>query len=210
MGASKRICELYLASKISNLKNKTKFIITRFGNVLGSNGSVVPIFEKQIENGGPITITHPDIVRYFMTIPEASLLVLEAGSMGNGGEIFIFDMGDPVKIVDLATNMIIQKGLKVGIDINIEFTGLRPGEKLFEELLLDSEDLIKTYNDLIYIAKKEVIDIELCYLIDDLIDLAFNSFDHFKVVGLMKKIVPEYISNHSEFQILDNSDKNIL
>ena len=210
MGASKRICELYLASKISNLKNNTKFITTSFGNVLGSNGSVVPIFEKQIENGGPITITHPDIVRYFMTIPEASQLVLEAGSMGKGGEIFIFDMGDPVKIVDLATNMVIQKGLKVGIDINIEFTGLRPGEKLFEELLLDSEDLLKTYNDLIYIAKKEVIDIELSNLIDDLIDLAFNSFDHFKVVSLMKKIVPEYISNHSEFQILDNSDKNIL
>ena len=210
MGASKRICELYLASKISNLKNNTKFITTRFGNVLGSNGSVVPIFEKQIENGGPITITHPDIVRYFMTIPEASQLVLEAGSMGNGGEIFIFDMGDPVKILDLATNMVVQKGLKVGIDINIEFTGLRPGEKLFEELLLDSENLIKTYNDLIYITKKEVVDKELSHLIDDLIDLAFNSFDHFKVVGLMKKIVPEYISNHSEFQILDNNDKNIL
>ena len=210
MGASKRICELYLASKISNLKNNTKFITTRFGNVLGSNGSVVPIFEKQIENGGPITITHPDIVRYFMTIPEASQLVLEAGSMANGGEIFIFDMGNPVKILDLATNMVIQKGLKVGIDINIEFTGLRPGEKLFEELLLDSEDLIKTYNDLIYIAKKEVVDKELSHVMDDLIDLAFNSFDHFKVVGLMKKIVPEYISNHSEFQILDNSDKNIL
>ena len=210
MGASKRICELYLASKISNLKNNTKFITTRFGNVLGSNGSVVPIFEKQIENGGPITITHPDIVRYFMTIPEASQLVLEAGSMANGGEIFIFDMGNPVKILDLATNMVIQKGLKVGIDINIEFTGLRPGEKLFEELLLDSENLLKTYNDLIYISKKEVVDKELSHLIDDLIDLAFNSFDHFKVVGLMKKIVPEYISNHSEFQILDNSDKNIL
>ena len=210
MGASKRICELYLASKISNLKNSTKFITTRFGNVLGSNGSVVPIFEKQIENGGPITITHPDIVRYFMTIPEASQLVLEAGSMANGGEIFIFDMGDPVKILDLATNMVIQKGLKVGIDINIEFTGLRPGEKLFEELLLDSENLLKTYNDLIYISKKEVVDKELSHLIDDLIDLAFNSFDHFKVVGLMKKIVPEYISNHSEFQILDNSGKNIL
>lgn len=145
-----------------------------------------------------------------MTIPEASQLVLEAGSMANGGEIFIFDMGNPVKILDLATNMVIQKGLKVGIDINIEFTGLRPGEKLFEELLLDSENLLKTYNDLIYISKKEVVDKELSHLIDDLIDLAFNSFDHFKVVGLMKKIVPEYISNHSEFQILDNSDKNIL
>ena len=130
--------------------------------------------------------------------------------MGNGGEIFIFDMGDPVKIVDLAKNMIIQKGLKVGLDVHIELTGLRPGEKLFEELLLDSENLLKTYNDLIYISKKEVVDKELSHLIDDLIDLAFNSFDHFKVVGLMKKIVPEYISNHSEFQILDNSDKNIL
>ena len=208
MGASKRICELYLASKIKNIKNKTKFIITRFGNVLGSNGSVVPIFEKQIESGGPITITHPEIVRYFMTIPEASQLVLEAGTMGKGEEIFVFDMGEPVKIVDLATNMVIQKGLKIGKDINIEFTGLRPGEKLFEELLLDSEDLLKTHNDLIYIAKKEVVDKEFSDLIDDLIDLAFNSFDHFRVVSLMKKIVPEYISNHSEFQILDNNDKN--
>ena len=124
------------------------------GNVLGSNGSVVPIFEKQIENGGPITITHPEIERYFMTIPEASQLVLEAGTMGKGGDIFVFDMGDPVKIVDLANNMVIQKGLKVGKDINIEFTGLRPGEKLFEELLLDTENLLKTHNDLIYIAKE--------------------------------------------------------
>lgn len=210
MGASKRICELYLASKSKNKKNKTKFIITRFGNVLGSNGSVVPIFEKQIENGGPITITHPDIVRYFMTIPEASQLVLEAGSMGKGEEIFVFDMGEPIKIVDLATNMVTQKGLKIGKDISIEFTGLRPGEKLFEELLLDSEDLLKTYNDLIYIAKKEVVEKELSDLIDDLIDLAFNSFDHFRVVSLMKTIVPEYISNHSEFQILDNNDKNSI
>ncbi len=206
MGASKRICELYLASKISNNKDITKFIITRFGNVLGSNGSVVPIFEKQIENGGPITITHPKIERYFMTIPEASQLVLEAGTMGKGGEIFIFDMGTPVKIVDLATNMCTQKGLKIGEDINIEFTGLRPGEKLYEELLLDTENLIKTYNDLIYIAKKDVVSKELSDLVNDLIDLAFNSFDHYKVVGLMKKIVPEYVSNHSEFQILDNND----
>lgn len=206
MGASKRICELYLASKISNHKQITKFIITRFGNVLGSNGSVVPIFEKQIEKGGPITITHPEIKRYFMTIPEASQLVLEAGTMGKGGEIYIFDMGLPVKIVDLANNMVIQKGLKLGKDINIEFTGLRPGEKLYEELLLDTENLLKTHNDLIYIAKKDVINNELSDLMNDLIDLAFNSFDHFKVVGLMKKIVPEYISNHSEFQILDSND----
>ena len=205
MGASKRICELYLASKINDKKN-TKFITTRFGNVLGSNGSVVPIFEKQIENGGPITITHPEIMRYFMTIPEARQLVLEAGSMSKGGEIFVFDMGRPVKIVDLATNMVTQKGLKIGVDINIEFTGLRPGEKLFEELLLDNEEMLKTYNDLIFIAKKEVIEKELSHLINDLIDLAFNSFDHFKVVSLMKKIVPEYISNQSEFQILDKND----
>ena len=204
MGASKRVCELYLASKISDQKNNTKLITTRFGNVLGSNGSVVPIFEKQIENGGPITITHPDIVRYFMTIPEACQLVLEAGSMGKGGEIFIFDMGDPVKIVDLATNMVVQKGLKVGHDINIEFTGLRPGEKLYEELLLDSENLITTYNDLIYIAKKEVVGKEIPQLIDDLIDAAINSMDNLKVVSIMKKIVPEYISAHSEFQVLDN------
>ena len=206
MGASKRICELYLASKVKNKKNKTNLIITRFGNVLGSNGSVVPIFEQQIENGGPITITHPEIVRYFMTIPEASQLVLEAGSMGKGEEIFVFDMGEQVKIVDLATNMVIQKGLKVGKEINIEFTGLRPGEKLYEELLLDSENLLKTYNDLIYIAKKEFVDKEVSDLIDDLINLANNSIDHFQIVSLMKKIVPEYISNHSEFQILDNND----
>ena len=210
MGASKRICELYLASKINLSKNNTMFITTRFGNVLGSNGSVVPIFEKQIEDGGPITITHPEIVRYFMTIPEASQLVLEAGSMGKGGEVFVFDMGEPVKILDLAKNMITQKGLKIAKDIKIEFIGLRPGEKLFEELLIDSENLLKTYNDLIFISKKEIVDDKLVDLIDELIELAYNSFDHFKVVGLMKKIVPEYISNHSEFQILDSSEKNII
>ena len=210
MGASQRICELYLASKITTLKNKTQFITTRFGNVLGSNGSVVPIFEAQIESGGPITITHPDIERYFMTIIEATQLVLEAGSMGKGGEVFVFDMGDPVKIVDLAKNMVTQKGLKIGKDINIKYTGLRPGEKLYEELLIDSEHLLKTYNDLIYISKKEVVDKELSDLIDDLIDLAFKNSDHFNIVRLMKKIVPEYISKNSEFQILDNNDKNTL
>ena len=210
MGASKRICELYLASKINLSKNNTMFITTRFGNVLGSNGSVVPIFEQQIEDGGPITITHPEIVRYFMTIPEASQLVLEAGSMGKGGEVFVFDMGEPVKILDLAKNMITQRGLKIGKDIKIEFTGLRPGEKLYEELLIDSEDLLKTHNDLIFISKKEIVDEKLVGLIDELIEIADNSFDHFKVVSLMKKIVPEYISNHSEFQILDSSEKSII
>lgn len=203
MGASKRICELYLASKTGFKTNKTKFIITRFGNVLGSNGSVVPIFEKQIENGGPITITHPEIERYFMTIPEASQLVIEAGTMGEGGEIFIFDMGEPVKIVDLAMKMIAQKGLKIGVDINIHFTGLRPGEKLYEELLLDTENLLKTHNDLIYIAKKEVVDEKISNLVNELIDLSFKSFDNLKLVALMKNIVPEYISNNSQFQTLD-------
>ena len=203
MGASKRICELYLASKISDSKNKTKFITTRFGNVLGSNGSVVPIFEKQIRKGGPITITHPDIVRYFMTISEASQLVIEAGAIGKGGEVFVFDMGLPVKILDLAKNMISQKGLKVGTDINIEFTGLRPGEKLYEELLVGSEKLLKTHNELIFIAKKEVVGKELSNLIDNLINISLKNSDNFKIVSLMKKIVPEYISNHSEFQSLD-------
>ena len=206
MGASKRICELYLASKICLLKSNTNFITVRFGNVLGSNGSVVPIFNKQIENGGPITITHPDIVRYFMTIPEASQLVLEAGVMGKGGEVFVFDMGDPVKIVDLATKMVTQKGLKIGTDIKIEFTGLRPGEKLFEELLVDSEKLLKTHNDLIYISKKEIIDDKILNLINDLINLSFGDADNLEIVSLMKKIVPEYISNQSEFQILDKND----
>ena len=210
MGASKRICELYLASQISDLKNNTNFIITRFGNVLGSNGSVVPIFEEQIKKGGPITITHPEIERYFMTISEASQLVLEAGTMGKGGEVFVFDMGDPVKIIDLAKNMIIQKGLKVGQDVDIKFTGLRPGEKLYEELLLDSEKLLKTYNDLIFIAKKDIVDKEFANTIDDLIDVAFSSFDNYEIVSLMKKIVPEYISNHSEFQILDNNETTSL
>mgnify|MGYP006073625733 FL=1 len=210
MGATKRICELYLASKIKDLNNNINFITTRFGNVLGSNGSVVPIFEKQIENGGPITITHPDIVRYFMTIPEASQLVLEAGCMGNGGEVYVFDMGDPVKISDLAKNMIIQKGLKIGKDIKIEYVGLRPGEKLFEELLIDTEDLISTHNDLIFISKKENVDEYVLNLIEDLIHLARNSFDYMEVVGLMKKIVPEYISNNSQFQILDKNEKNSL
>lgn len=203
MGATKRVCEIYLASKITDLNNNTKFITTRFGNVLGSNGSVVPIFDKQIESGGPITITHPDIVRYFMTIPEASQLVLEAGCMGKGGEVFVFDMGDPVKISDLAKNMVIQKGLKIGKDIKIEYTGLRPGEKLFEELLIDTEDLINTHNDLIFISKKENVDEDVLNLIEDLIHLTHNSFDYMEIVGLMKKIVPEYISNNSKFQILD-------
>ena len=203
MGASKRISELYLATNFNNPKIKTKFMITRFGNVLASNGSVVNIFERQIEKGGPVTITHPEIERFFMTIAEASRLVIEAGSMGRGGEVFVFDMGKPIKIVDLAKNMITQKGFVVNKDILIEFTGLRPGEKLYEEVLLNSEKMLKTYNSLIYIAKKELVTSYTSNLINDLIDLSFSTFDNFKIVKLMKKIVPEYISNHSEYEVLD-------
>jgi FlaA1/EpsC-like NDP-sugar epimerase len=151
MGASKRIAEIYIQSLGKN--SKTKFITTRFGNVLGSNGSVIPRFKRQIELGGPITITHPDITRYFMTIPEASQLVLEAASMGNGGEIFVFDMGDSIKIFDLALNMIRLSGLKYPSEIDIKITGLRPGEKIYEELLASGENTTTTYNNKIMIAK---------------------------------------------------------
>lgn len=203
MGATKRISELYLDSnyKVSS----TKFITTRFGNVLGSNGSVVPIFNSQIKKGGPITITDPKIERYFMTIPEASLLVIEAGTMAKGGEIFIFDMGKPVKIFDLAKKMITQKGLIYDKDIKVEFTGLRAGEKLFEELLLETENLTKTYNNHIYIAKKSNFNKESLELIKKLIKIAFSNEDEMKIVGIIKKIVPEYISNNSKFQTLDNN-----
>ena len=208
MGATKRISELYLDFKNEN--SKTKFVTTRFGNVLGSNGSVVPIFNSQIEKGGPITITDSRIERYFMTIPEASLLVLEAGTMAKGGEIFLFDMGKPIKIIDLAKKMITQKGLVYDRDIKIEFTGLRSGEKLYEELLLASENLTKTYNKYIYIAKKPKINKESALLIDQLIKTSFDNEDDMKIVGLIKEIVPEYISNNSKYQILDkNVEANI-
>jgi len=206
MGASKRICELYLASKLIDGNYNTSLISTRFGNVLGSNGSVVPIFSKQIKSGGPIKITHPDIVRYFMTVSEATQLVLEAGAISKGGEVYIFDMGDPVKIIDLAKNMIIQSGLKPNIDIDIEYIGLRPGEKLYEEILVDSEDLEKTHNKHIYIAKKEVVSSQLKDLIEKLICSSRDiGNDHFEIVKKMKKIVPEFKSNNSEFQVLDNA-----
>ncbi len=146
MGASKRICEIYIQSLAQSGMTDTQFITTRFGNVLGSNGSVVPVFRRQIAEGGPVTVTDPEIMRYFMTIPEACQLVLEAGFMGNGGEIYVFDMGDPVKIYDLAVKMITLAGLKPDIDIRIEFTGLRPGEKLYEELLADDENTITTHH----------------------------------------------------------------
>lgn len=201
MGASKRIAEIYTQSlgKIST----TKFITTRFGNVLGSNGSVIPRFKKQIEQGGPITITHPEITRFFMTIPEACQLVLEAGCMGNGGEIFVFDMGKSVKILDLAKKMIKLSGLKEGVDIKIIYTGLRPGEKLFEELLANTENTLPTHHQQILIGKVREYEFnDVQKFINELIVL-FDSQDNLKIVSKMKDIVPEFVSNNSVFQSLD-------
>jgi FlaA1/EpsC-like NDP-sugar epimerase len=207
MGASKRIAEIYVQSLNNFLKannpNGTSFITTRFGNVLGSNGSVIPLFKKQIAKGGPVTVTHPEITRYFMTIPEACQLVLEAGAMGNGGEIFIFDMGESVKIVDLAKKMIQLSGLEVGKDIDITFTGLRDGEKLYEELLNNNENTTATYHSKILIAKvREESYTRVKPNIEALIEAAFIK-DDLNVVSLMKFIVPEFISNSSRFQVLD-------
>jgi len=206
MGASKRIAEKYVQSLDSYLKDShkshTKFITTRFGNVLGSNGSVVPLFTKQIEMGGPITITHPDIIRYFMTIPEACQLVLEAGSMGNGGEVYIFDMGKPVKIIDLAHKMIRLAGLIPDQDIEIRIVGLRPGEKLYEELLNDSSKTLPTHHEKIMIAvddKEHYISIDS--EINALHDLSYTNIT--EMVIQMKKIVPEFKSLNSDFQKLD-------
>ncbi|MCC6370644.1 MAG: polysaccharide biosynthesis protein [Bacteroidia bacterium] len=201
MGASKRIAEIYIQSlgKISN----TKFITTRFGNVLGSNGSVIPRFKKQIEQGGPITITHPDITRYFMTIPEASQLVLEAASMGKGGEIFVFDMGESVKIVDLARKMILLLGMKEGKDISIVYTGLRPGEKLYEELLANAENTLPTHHSQILIGKvREYEYTQVKGIIEELI-ASFDTQNNELIVQRMKDLVPEFKSNNSVFQKLD-------
>jgi FlaA1/EpsC-like NDP-sugar epimerase len=209
MGASKRIAEKYVQS-LSLLRcneNKglydTKFITTRFGNVLGSNGSVVPLFTKQIAEGGPVTITHPDIIRYFMTIPEACQLVLEAGSMGNGGEIYIFDMGKPVKIIDLAKKMIRLAGFVPNRDIDIKVVGLRPGEKLYEELLNDTSKTLSTHHEKIMIAQELQVEYEDLHLdIQELIGMAIY-FDNDDIVAKMKKIVPEFISMNSTFAMLD-------
>lgn len=203
MGASKRIAEIYIQSL--GKTNSTKFITTRFGNVLGSNGSVIPRFKKQIEQGGPITITHPDITRYFMTIPESCQLVLEAGCMGKGGEIFVFNMGKSIKIVDLARNMLKLSGLKEDTDIKIVYTGLRPGEKLFEELLASSENTLPTHNKQILVGKVREYEFnEVTQFINELI-LLFNSQDNAKIVSKMKEIVPEFVSNNSVFETLDKN-----
>lgn len=204
MGCSKRICEIYVQSLAKKLQKEgghaTQFITTRFGNVLGSNGSVIPRFCDQIQRGGPVTVTHPEIIRYFMTIPEACRLVLEAGSMGNGGEIYIFDMGKPVKIVDLAKRMISLSGRT---DVKIEFTGLRHGEKLYEELLNVKELTKPTYHEKIMIATVREYDYdEVKERIQKLIDVSYT-YDQMKIVAAMKDIVPEFVSKNSCFEALD-------
>jgi len=193
MGASKRSAEIYLQSVARLETTKTRFITTRFGNVLGSNGSVIPHFKRQIENFGPVTVTHPDITRYFMTIDEACQLVLEAGAMGNGGEIYVFDMGKPVKIVDLAKQMIRLSGFIPGKDIEIVFTGLRPGEKLYEELLADKENTKATHHQKILIAKASfAFDKSKLILLKNLAHQIANN-DEVKSIEVLKKLVPEFI-----------------
>ncbi|MBT8257436.1 MAG: polysaccharide biosynthesis protein [Bacteroidia bacterium] len=203
MGATKRIAELYVTCLKGN--GRTKFITTRFGNVLGSNGSVIPLFKKQIEKGGPITVTHPDITRYFMTISEASQLVLEAASMGSGGEIFVFDMGKSVKILELAKNMIFLSGLRYPEDIDIIITGLRPGEKIYEELLADGENTTSTYHDKIMIAKTKPIDRDV--VVKKIMNLGSvkSTNQNLEIVSWIKDIIPEYISNNSMYEVLDDT-----
>ena len=205
MGCSKRICEIYVQSldkaiKEGKVKGSTQFVTTRFGNVLGSNGSVIPLFKEQLKNGGPITVTHPDIIRFFMLIPEACKLVIEAGTMGNGGEIYVFDMGKPVRIADLAERMIKLSGAK---GIKIEYTGLREGEKLYEEVLNDAEITLPTFHPKIKIAKVREYDYDnIRREIDDLIEKAHTG-DDMTIVAKMKSIVVEFKSQHSRFEILD-------
>jgi len=203
MGATKRAAEMYI-SYLSENKNNTKFTITRFGNVLGSNGSVIPLFKKQINQGGPLSLTHPEITRFFMTIPEACSLVLEAGTMGKGGEIYIFDMGNSIKIFDLAKRMIALSGLNYPNDIEIEIIGLRPGEKLHEELLANGENSQETHHDKILIAKNNSINF---LKIKNIINTYLNEIEdltNLKIVELLKLMVPEFISNNSKFEKLDD------
>lgn len=203
MGASKRTAELFVQALQNKGNNTTKFITTRFGNVLGSNGSVIPHFKKQIENGGPLTITHPDITRYFMTIPEACDLVLQAGTMGKGGEIFVFDMGKPVKIIDLAHRMIKLSGLEPDIDIKIIFTGLRPGEKLYEELLSDDATTMPTHHEKIMISKDSDMEYEqIERFCNQIVKVALRR-EKVEVVQILKQIVPEFKSNNSIYEVLD-------
>jgi FlaA1/EpsC-like NDP-sugar epimerase len=206
MGATKRVCEIYVQS-LSQIQNmKTHFITTRFGNVLGSNGSVIPLFKKQISKGGPVTVTDKNINRYFMTIPEASQLVLEAGFMGKGGEIYLFDMGQPVQIYDLAEKMILLSGYTPHKDIQIEITGLRPGEKLYEELLASTEEALPSFHNKILIGKIRPFSYEeqnskIVALLNSL-----SKENDESLVARLKELVPEYISNNSEYELLDKHD----
>lgn len=206
MGCSKRICEIYVQSldkaiKEGRIKGQTQFVTTRFGNVLGSNGSVIPLFKEQIKQGGPVTVTHPDIIRYFMLIPEACKLVLEAGTIGNGGEIFVFDMGQPVKIADLAKRIIYLSGAK---DVEIKYTGLRDGEKLYEEVLNDKETILPTFHPKIKIAKVREYDYsEVSQQIEELVKHSLTD-DDMTIVKRMKALVPEFKSQHSKYEVLDH------
>lgn len=221
MGASKRLAEAYVQylhhcvthqgeeGDTVAQRRPIKFITTRFGNVLGSNGSVIIRFKEQIEKGGPVTVTHPNITRFFMTIPEACQLVLEAGSMGKGGEIFVFDMGKPVPIIDLAKKMIRLYGLIPGVDVEVKYTGLRPGEKLYEELLTDSENTLPTYHEKIMIAKvRQPSSDGLEQEFTELIQLVHKKQNTMELVAKMKKLVPEFVSNNSVFESLDNKEEN--
>ncbi|MEP3968146.1 MAG: nucleoside-diphosphate sugar epimerase/dehydratase [Nonlabens sp.] len=207
MGASKRAAEIYVQSLQQHSNSSTKFITTRFGNVLGSNGSVIPYFKKQIESGGPVTVTHQDIIRYFMTIPEACQLVLQAGTMGNGGEIFVFDMGKPVRIMDLAERMIKLSGFKPYEEIDIKIIGLRPGEKLFEELLSDDSKTLPTHHQKIMVAKDEPYIYEKVTNYLKEIEIATQDFNDDLVVMKIKQMVPEFISKNSVFELLDKKVK---
>jgi FlaA1/EpsC-like NDP-sugar epimerase len=205
MGATKRICEIYIQALSKHPRNLTRFITTRFGNVLGSNGSVVPLFKRQIAQGGPITVTHKEITRYFMTIPEACQLLLEASFMGKGGEIFVFDMGEPVKIDDLAKNMIKLAGLRLEHDIKIKYTGLRPGEKLYEELLASSENTLPTYHEKIMIGRVRDQDAKkVIYDIDDLLK-ALNVESDSLLVERLKELVPEFCNNDAAVELESGS-----
>ena len=216
MGSTKRLAEMVLQAlsresapvlfadgEAVHQLNKTRFTMVRFGNVLGSSGSVIPLFHEQIRKGGPVTVTHPNITRYFMTIPEACQLVLEAGSMGNGGEIFVFDMGKPVAIADLAKKMILLSGLEIGKDIELKFTGLRPGEKLYEELLNVQENTVPTHHPKIMIAKVRAYDYD--QIAQQLVVLRqlLNTGEDQRIVTKIKEIVPEFVSNNSIFEQID-------
>ena len=203
MGATKRVAEMYI-SCLSKKSTVTKFTTTRFGNVLGSNGSVIPLFKRQIKNGGPLTVTHKDITRYFMTIPEACMLVLEAGTMGKGGEIYIFDMGQAVKIFNLAKRMIALSGLKYPEEMDIEFTGLRPGEKLYEELLADGENTVNTYHEKIMIANVQTVNDGFVYGLIKQLYVKRDSITNTEIVRILKEIVPEFVSNNSIYEKLDS------